>query len=231
MMENNIELIEQSDDVYLERITLYNVFGEYKKANELIIQRKFHPWEGGEGKVTGQYVTSLVELAKASIRNESYDIAIDYLQQAMVYPHNLGEGKLYGAKENDIYYWLGICYEKMGNIIEAYSMWQKASEGLDEPSDAIFYNDQQPDKILYQGLSLIKLGNSKDAVRKFEKLIKYGETHTNDKVKIDYFAVSLPNLMIWEEDLDKRNKIHCIYLMGLGYLGLKNFERSRKHTQ
>jgi Tfp pilus assembly protein PilF len=24
---------------------------------------------------------------------------------------------------------------------------------------------------------------------------------------------------IWEEDLDHKNKIHCLYVMGLGYLG------------
>jgi Tfp pilus assembly protein PilF len=40
-----------------------------------------------------------------------------------------------------------------------------------------------------------------------------------DQVKIDYFAVSLPELMVFEDDLDKRNKIHCRYMMGLGYLG------------
>ena len=41
-----------------------------------------------------------------------------------------------------------------------------------------------------------------------------------DSVTIDYFAVSLPDLMIWEDDLDKRNKIHCLYMQGLGLLGL-----------
>ncbi|MBN2610419.1 MAG: DUF5107 domain-containing protein [Bacteroidales bacterium] len=226
LMENNIDLVEQRDDVYLERIALYNILGEHKKAYELLKQRKFNPWEGGEGKVTGQYVICLVELAKKSIRNEAYQDAFDYLQQAMDYPFNLGEGKLFGARENDIYYWMGISLEKMGDNKGAKLMWQKASEGAYEPSTAMFYNDQQPDKILYQGLSMIKLGNSKEAVGKFEKLIKYGETHINDKVTIDYFAVSLPNLTIWEENLDKRNKIHCHYLMGLGYLGLKDFNKA-----
>ncbi len=228
MMENNIDLVEQRDDVYLERVTLYNTLGEYRKAYELLKQRKFHPWEGGEGKVTGQYVICLVELAKKSIRNEEYDVALDFLRQAMDYPYNLGEGKLCLASENDIYYWMGISLGKMGNLKEAKSMWQKASEGIDEPSAALFYNDQPPDKIFYQGLALIKLEQAEKAVNKFEKLIKYGETHINDKVKIDYFAVSLPNLMIWEEDLDIRNKIHCQYLIGLGYLGLKNFSEAEK---
>ena len=39
-------------------------------------------------------------------------------------------------------------------------------------------------------------------------------------MKIDYFAVSLPDLLIWDDDLDRRNRVHCHYMMGLGYLGL-----------
>ncbi len=39
---------------------------------------------------------------------------------------------------------------------------------------------------------------------------------------MDYFAVSLPDLLIWEDDMDKKNRIHCNYLMALGHLGLGN---------
>ncbi len=49
----------------------------------------------------------------------------------------------------------------------------------------------------------------------------------NDNIKIDYFAVSLPDLLIWEDDLNKRNKIHCHYLVGLGYLGLKELLKAK----
>ena len=42
----------------------------------------------------------------------------------------------------------------------------------------------------------------------------------NDDVKLDYFAISLPDLLIWEEDLNVINKIHCNYLIGLGQLGM-----------
>ena len=48
---------------------------------------------------------------------------------------------------------------------------------------------------------------------------EYGEKHMNDHVTIDYFAVSLPDLMIFDEDLNRRNKVHCLFMMGLGYLG------------
>jgi hypothetical protein len=46
-------------------------------------------------------------------------------------------------------------------------------------------------------------------------------------VKIDYFAVSLPDLLIFEDDLAIRNETHCYYMMGLGYLGLEKMEEAR----
>jgi hypothetical protein len=32
--------------------------------------------------------------------------------------------------------------------------------------------------------------------------------------------------MIFEDDLSLRNKVHCYYLMGLGYSGLGEWEKS-----
>jgi len=47
-----------------------------------------------------------------------------------------------------------------------------------------------------------------------------------DVFKMDYFAVSLPDLQIWDDDMTKKNRIHCYYLMGLGHLGLGNREKA-----
>jgi tetratricopeptide (TPR) repeat protein len=214
----------QRDDLYLERATLYNFAGEHEKAYQLIMNRKFHPWEGGEGKVSGQYLYSLVEMAKEDLQNKQFEPALKKLEQVQKYPHNLGEGKLPGAEENDIFYWLGCVYECMNESQKANYYWQKATIGSTEPSAAMFYNDHQPDKIFYQGLAWQKLGNINYGQKIFNNLICYGQAHEKDEVKIDYFAVSLPDLLIFEDDLDKRNAIHCKYLIGLGYLGLCKYD-------
>ena len=230
-LEQHIELVEFRDDVYLERVALYNLLGQYGKAFELIMARQFHPWEGGEGKVSGQYIYSLVEMTKQHIQDQEYEQAIEKLQMAQEYPHNLGEGKLYGAQENDIFYWLGCAYEKLGQKDKAKECFKKAVNGLSEPSAAMFYNDQQPDKIFYQGLAWIQLNEEEKAANIFQKLIDYGKTHINDTVKIDYFAVSLPDLLIFEDNLNVRNTTHCRYLIGLGLLGLKDFSNAKKELK
>jgi tetratricopeptide (TPR) repeat protein len=226
LLEDKLSLTESRDDLFLERIALYNHKGEFKEALKLLQSRQFHPWEGGEGKVPFQYINIHVELAKKLINDGKYQSAIDHLKSAQVYPHHLGEGKLFGTQENDIFYWLGCAYYELNDEKLAKEYWEKASKGLSDPSPAIFYNDQQPDKIFYQGLALLKLGKPDEAKRRFNNLINYGKAHMNDKIKMDYFAISLPDLLIWEEDLDVRNRIHCHYLIGLGELGLKNLEAS-----
>ena len=213
-------LVSYRDDLYLEQVTLHNLMGNFEKAYELILTRKFHPWEGGEGKVTGQYVYCLTEMAKQAIGTKEFENAIDLLNRAQHYPENLGEGKLYGAQENTLLYWLGCAFEGLGLADKATENWQMASEGLKEPAPAIFYNDQQPDTIYYQGLALIKLGEPEAAKDRFEKLISFGKLHLNDEFRLDYFAVSLPDLQIWDDDLIKRNHQNCLNLIALGEQGL-----------
>ncbi|MES2279234.1 MAG: DUF5107 domain-containing protein [Bacteroidota bacterium] len=219
-LEAHKAITESRDDVYLEKAALYNFGGQFEQAYNLIMARKFHPWEGGEGKVSGQYLYSLVELAKQDIVAKRFNEAIAKLEQAQTYPHNLGEGKLPGAQENDIFYWLGCAYEGLGDNDKGTGYFTKATIGLSEPSAAMFYNDQQPDKIFYQGLAWQKLGNTDKAKTIFENLVNYGHSHKGDEVKIDYFAVSLPDLLVFDDDLQLRNKIHCYYIMGLGLTGL-----------
>lgn len=225
-LENYEALSNSRDDLYLEKIALYNFLGENSRALSLIKRRNFHPWEGGEGKVPFHYVTANVEIAKKLILEKKYSEAIEYLIATKTYPSNLGEGKLFGTQENDVDFWLGYAYELLGEISASQKYFQKASDGLSDPSPATFYNDQQPDKIFYQGLALAKLSRIHEAQEYFNNLITYGLEHNGDNVKLDYFAISLPDLLIFENDLNNKNKLHCHYLTGLGFLGLKEFEKA-----
>lgn len=230
-LEKHLNLVAQRDDVYLEYATLCNQLGNYVEAIELIDNHIFHPWEGGEGKVPAQYQLARVELAKQMLAKKEFENAIKLLKECLEYPHNLGEGKLSGAQENDFLYWLGCACEGLEQMDEARKYWELAKEGNTEPAAAIFYNDQKPDKIFYQGLALLKLGLPNEANIRFNKLISFGEKHLDDTIKLDYFAVSLPDLLIWEDDLTFRNKIHCHYMLGLGNFGLGAMDKAKTHLQ
>lgn len=223
-LEARMDQVEQRDDLFIERIALYNQLGQYETAKALCDTRNFHPWEGAEGKITFQYTYCRIQLAKLAIEKGDYQQALNLLKETDVYPDNLGEGKLSTVNENDVEYYKGVCYRALGNEDRAVEWFKRATEGPDEPKQVFYYNDENPDKIYYQGLAWRALGNEEKARERFDKLIKHGEKHLNDDCKIEYFAVSLPDLAIWEEDLNKRNRIHCYYVMALGLIGVGETE-------
>jgi len=145
--------------------------------------------------------------------------ALELLERARIYPLNLGEGKLHGAQENQLIYWLGVAHDILGEREAAKRCWIEAASGMKVPSPAVYYNDQNPDTIFYQGLALQKLGRRAAAKQRFETLVKFGRQHLRDRITIDYFAVSLPEFLMFDDDLDRRNQINCRYLMALGFFG------------
>ena len=74
-----------------------------------------------------------------------------------------------------------------------------------------------------------KLGKEKEACRCFNKLMDYGERHVRDVVENDYFAVSMPDFLIFETDLSKKNTAHCFYLMGLAEIGSGDAGRAKAY--
>lgn len=218
-LSRHLPIVSQRDDLYLEYITLLNLTGESNQAFELLCGRKFHPWEGGEGKVPTQYVYSLTAMAKKAIGKKDYDKAIEFLEQSLTYPENLGEGKLYGTQDNLQNYLFGLAYDGAGNQLEAEKAFQKATLGLSTPELAMYYNDQPAETIFCQGMSLKNLGKENEAQQRFDTLISYGREHKDDVVEIDYFAVSLPDFLVFDEDLSKKNRAYCAFLEALGHLG------------
>ena len=221
-------LVEKRDDLMIEYVTLLNSAGRHQESFDTIMGHTFRPWEGAEGKVSGQYKVSLVELAKERMAASDWSGAKEYLEKSLEYPLNLGEGRLEGTKDNNIWYLLGNVKEALGEE-DAQECYRKATLGTDEPAGMMYYYDQPADMILYKGLAYEKLGEHRAACACFNKLIDYGERHVRDKVRIDYFAVSLPDFLIFEDNLTKRNEAHCYYLMGLGNLGLGNMQKARDY--
>ena len=230
-LEQYPQLVDQRDDLYLERITLCNHLKEYEKARSLLAARKFHPWEGGEGKVVGQYLLCHHELAKQAILAARWKEAGELLKATESYPENLGEGKLYGTQENDRHYLLGLVSEGLGQPEIAAEYFRAATVGISQPAQAIYYNDPQPDKIIYQALAWFRLGQPDKARRIFESFIGFGESHLDDAIAIDYFAVSLPDMLVFDQDINRRNRIHCTYLIGLGWLGLGDESKALHYLQ
>ncbi len=214
-MEAHPELLEKRDDLYTEYITLLNLTGRYREAYDRMMKHIFHPWEGGEGKITAQYRSALKQMAYACMK-EDPGKASEILKKALVYPENLGEGKLIGSKDNDLYYLLGTL---ASDPEEAEKYYELAAMGDGTLGSAMYYNDQPPQMTYYAALANRKLGRDETAEQLFRSFLEYGETHMEDEISIDYFAVSLPDFLIFETDLNRKNRVHCCLMKALGHLG------------
>lgn len=106
--------------------------------------------------------------------------------------------------------------------------FEQAAVGANEPAGMMYYNDQPADMIYYQGLAKEKLGKPVEAKARYNKLLDYGEQHMFDEMRVSYFAVSLPDFLIFDDDLDRRNQAHCHYLIGLARLGLGDKEAAAR---
>jgi tetratricopeptide (TPR) repeat protein len=213
------DLVALRDDLTVELVLLHNVLGQLGEALHILMNHTFHPWEGGEGKVAAQYVASRIELAKRALAEGNYEDAINQLEQALVYPPHLGEGKLAGARDNHIHYFLGETYRLAGANEQATICFEKATLGTLEPTSPMYYNDQPPEMIFYQGMARNALGWLEEADAIFRSLVAYGQNHIDDEIQMDYFAVSLPDFLVFDTDLQERNRVHCHFVIGLGLLG------------
>ena len=155
--------------------------------------------------------------------------AVKLLKEAVSYPENLGEGRLEGTRDNHVYYHLGLAYEILGDDKKARENYEKATLGAMEVAGMMYYYDQPADMILYQGRAFEKLGDVKEANSRFYKLLDYGQQHLDDKFKMDYFAVSMPDMSVFDADMDLKNKAHCYYLMGLGSLGIGDKDKAKEY--
>ena len=98
-------------------------------------------------------------------------------------------------------------------------------------TSAMYYNDQPPEMTYYAALALRELGEKDEADRRFDGFIEYAKKHMEDEVKIEYFAVSLPDFLIFEGDLNKSNKVHCCYMAALGALGKGDKDAAERYAQ
>jgi tetratricopeptide (TPR) repeat protein len=215
-LQRHRNLVSLRDDLTVELITLLNQTGRPEQALEMLLSRRFNPWEGGEGLVSGQYVWAHVLIGRSLLERGNAQQALEHFSAARVYPQNLGEGKHLLTRETHLDYFTGLALSQMGRKAEAQQLWNRAV--ADEGSVTwLSY---------YRAMSLEGLSKKAEADNLLTAMRDSAQRQMLTEVKIDYFATSLPNLLLFEDDLQKRNQVDCLFLLALAELGLRNTERA-----
>jgi tetratricopeptide (TPR) repeat protein len=222
------DLVARRDDLSVELAALLNVAGRHDEALAALCGRHFHPWEGGEGKPSSNYGLALTALAMRELSVGRPAGAEARLRRALDWPESLGEGRLPGARENHVHLALGLALRRLGRPAEAVRHLRAAAAGGSGPASAMFYNDEPPDMVFYRGLALRALGRTDEARAVFRSLADYARRHRNEAAEIDYFAVSLPDFLVFEDDRRRRQTVHAEWMAGLGRLGLGDRRGARR---
>ncbi len=217
-------LVELRDDLSVEQATLYNQLARPEDALAILLNRRFQPWEGGEGLVLGQYVRTRLLLGRRALRQEDSKGALEQFHAALHPPLNLSEAKHLLANQSDIYYWVGVAYQRDGKTQEAQSWWQRAArqKGDFQQMSVRAFSEMS----YWSAMALQQLGETKEADELLRSIHAYSIELEATTPKIDYFATSLPSMLLFEEDLARRNTIEARFLRAQALAGMKKTAES-----
>lgn len=220
-------LVLDRDDATVELASLYNETGQPRKALELLNSRSFHPWEGGEGKVLRQYTTAHLLLGQEDMAGGRFGEALEHFDRAMDTPDRLGEKYHLLQAKADVTYWQGCALRGLGREVEAQEKFEAAAaESGDFQGMAV---TQFSELTVFKALSLRCLGREEEARQVLEAMVAFARRESTVPAKIDYFATSLPNLLVFEEDLQEAKKRRMTQLLdhALLHLGADPADRFR----
>ena len=216
------------DDLKAETLTLLNQQGQVDKAYALLSDRTFHVWEGGEGRVTGQYINNALLRAAQKARNNDFADALTIVEEALTFPHNLGEGKLIGQTDNDLYFFGAYYAHKSHDNDKSKRYLKLATRGLTSISEQRYYNDTPCDYVFYNAFAHLILGDKTKASQIFKTMQQWSYNSFNEQVVEDFFAVSLPDLVVLDRNLNNERQENCLVMRMLSSIGLNDKESFEK---
>jgi tetratricopeptide (TPR) repeat protein len=214
----HLPLVQSRDDLSIELSALFNQTGQPEKAAQLVASRQFQPWEGGEGGPLGQHVRAQMALGRAALNRREFDQARQCFEFALSSPRNLSEARHLLANQSDLHYWLGCAYAGLGDKKASRQHWLAA---------ATFKGDFQEMSVrsfsemtCYSALAWEKLNQRPKAKKIWHDLLKFAQDLEKMPAKIDYFATSLPTMLLFEDDLQFRQQTTALFLQAQAQLGL-----------
>lgn len=211
-------LVEKRDDLTAEFACLCNQTGRPEEALEVLLRRKFQPWEGGEGMVLAQFTRAHLLLGQRALEQGNPRGALGHFRACLEPPENLGEAWHPMANRSHITYWVGVANERGNQHAEARQRWEEAAR-----MDGDFVAMQVravSESTFWSAMALKRLGQAGRAGALFHKILDYATGLERETPKIDYFATSLPAMLLFEEDLGHRQSILALFLRAQACLGL-----------
>ncbi|MCS5716846.1 DUF5107 domain-containing protein [Herbiconiux sp. CPCC 205763] len=184
------------DDLALSHLDLLLTVGRVDDAVRILSTRRFQPFEGGEGKAIAAYDRATLTVARALLDTDAR-AAAELIASGIEVPANLGEGRHPADSLAERFVLLGDALERSGDTAAAVEAWQRARSGAgalavaERPVEAADY---------WLGVAHLRLDESDAAEQVWAALDQRADQLDREKLPVDYFATSLPELLLFDTD-------------------------------
>jgi tetratricopeptide (TPR) repeat protein len=186
-------LVETRDDATVALAHLLLTAGRLEEARALLLGRTFQPWEGGEGEALRAW-DRLCRLAAARPGAN----AVAAVDAALDPPASLGEARHPLASTAALQLLRGDALAAAGDEDAARAAWELAARD----GDFLAMSADPHSEATYSSvLALRRLGRDAEAERRTESLRAWVDALEAAPATVDYFATSLPSMLLFAEDL------------------------------
>lgn len=203
------------DDLALLYVNLLLDAGRAEEAWQIMSTRNFQPFEGGEGIALEAYDRAAVQRAR-TLMNDDPAAAVALLTQGIDAPANLGEGRHPAHSMTERFVALGDALQLSGDLREAAAAWDRACE--QSTSLAVDPAPAGPADY-WRGIAHTRLGRQTGAERIWQSIEARADELESAPDAPDYFATSLPELLLFETDTAAARADRVKNLRGLAAQG------------
>lgn len=220
-LEERLGLFKGREGVYEKRydsetkaIKLRILNGEYEEVLEPLLTRFYSRREHIED-LHDIYVDACLLSGLKAWKNGDNEKALEYMLMMNDYPANHGYAHLeYYARDAQVYYNIGLAYEKVGDAAKANEYYEKAAGVAVKPADGI-YNYEK-------ALAMKKLDPKADVRKTLKETAAYGKSCETDHVERFFESFGYGD---YPEDVNTK----AYYMQGIAYKGLGRNAKASKY--
>jgi tetratricopeptide (TPR) repeat protein len=206
-LESHRDMVDARDDLSVEFVALLLGVGRSREALTVLKERCFQPWEGGEGQVLAVWERANCALAREAISSGDPATGVAFVQAAFQPPVSLGEDRHLLANVAHLDLLLGDALEAAGDVASARKSWQKAASA--EGDFVAMSTTAHSERSAFSIIALQRLGRTGEAAELADEVTRWAEAERRAEAQIDYFATSLPTLLLFHEDPQVRQQLTC----------------------
>jgi Flp pilus assembly protein TadD len=215
LLERHPAALDARDDLAVAHVGLLLDVGRLDDAWRILTTRVFRPFEGGEGVVLAAYDRAACLLARRDCAEGRPDAAIALLHAGIDAPANLGEGRHPAVPQAERFVALGDAHRLASDDVAARAAWERAVAHTflavaPRPADEATF---------WIGVAHTRLGSHDAAADVWNALDARAAQIEAAPDEVDYFATSLPELLVFDLDTAERRRADAALLRELAASG------------